>query len=70
MKKYLLFAGENYYPKGGMNDFKGSFDTVEESENEYYTNEVQRYNSWEWYQIVDSETLDIVKQDGSPYGSC
>lgn len=26
---YLLFAGADYYPRGGANDFKGQFDTVE-----------------------------------------
>ena len=30
MKRYLLFAGDNYYPCGGWNDFEGSFDTKEE----------------------------------------
>lgn len=29
MKRYLLFAGEKYYPGGGAYDFRDSFDTIE-----------------------------------------
>ena len=32
MKRYMLFSGYNYYPSGGMNDFCGSFNTIEECE--------------------------------------
>lgn len=69
MKKYLLFADENYYPKGGMRDFKGSFDTIEDAEIMFNDNE-SGMCGWGWYQIVERETLEVVKEDGSPYGSC
>lgn len=26
MKRFWLFAGDTYYPLGGMNDFKADFD--------------------------------------------
>ncbi len=26
MKRYLVFAGSRYYPKGGINDFQGDYD--------------------------------------------
>lgn len=29
MKRYSLFAGDAYYPKGGMNDFLKGFNTEE-----------------------------------------
>lgn len=29
--KYLVFYGERFYPIGGWEDFKGSFDTIEEA---------------------------------------
>lgn len=29
--KILLFAGENYYPSGGWDDYRGSFDTIEDA---------------------------------------
>ena len=31
MKPYLLFCGDTYYPLGGWEDFKGSFDTLEDA---------------------------------------
>lgn len=32
MKRYLLFGGADYYPGGGMNDFMGDYDTIEEAQ--------------------------------------
>lgn len=29
-KRYWVFCAPNYYPRGGMNDFKAAFDTVHE----------------------------------------
>lgn len=29
MKRYLTFIGAVYYPSGGMNDFKGDFNTID-----------------------------------------
>ena len=31
MKKYLLFAGEEYYPAEGVHDFINAHDTIEEA---------------------------------------
>lgn len=31
MKKYLAFYGKVYYPSGGMDDFIGDYDTLEEA---------------------------------------
>lgn len=28
MKRYLVFTGSDYYPRGGMNDFKRDFDEL------------------------------------------
>lgn len=30
-KKFWVFAGTEYYPSGGMNDFKDSFDNYNEA---------------------------------------
>lgn len=30
MKRYLIFAGQDYYASGGWRDFKKDFDTLEE----------------------------------------
>lgn len=53
-KRYMLFAGSEYYPSGGMDDLKGTFDTVEEATAEGYA---KRYD---WFHVVDRETLDVV----------
>lgn len=31
LKQFLLFVCEVYYPAGGMEDFEGDFDTLEEA---------------------------------------
>lgn len=31
MKHFWVFAGDNYYPNGGMSDFIGSYSTEEEA---------------------------------------
>jgi hypothetical protein len=31
MKRYLVFAYQDYYPEGGWDDLNGSFDTFEEA---------------------------------------
>lgn len=54
MKKYLLFVYERYYPIGGMNDLRGSFDTIEEIN-------LSDLKECEFYQIVNKETLEIIK---------
>lgn len=35
MKRYMLFTFDSDYPQGGMDDFKKSFDTLEECK-EYF----------------------------------
>lgn len=55
MKQYLLFGFDQYYPSGGWNDFLDSFDSVEEA-----TMDCHKYGDHEYYQIVDSQTGDVV----------
>lgn len=31
MKRYLLFVGDVYYPNGGMDDFCGGFDSLDDA---------------------------------------
>lgn len=52
MKRYLLFAGDYQHPKGGWNDFKGTFDTIEECE-EYYKTSCY---FCDWGYVVDTTT--------------
>ncbi len=53
MKRYLLFAGDKYYPMGGMNDFVKDFDTITELEaaTKGYSND-----SFEWFHAYDTKT--------------
>jgi hypothetical protein len=56
--KYLLFAGMEYYARGGVLDYQKSSDSIEELVSYFYDNEDQ--NHWDWYQITDAN-LDIVR---------
>ena len=58
MKKYLLFGGDHYYPRGGANDCKGDYDSVEECIQAQKENirEKDRYDYDDWAHILDIET--------------
>lgn len=60
---YLVFSGQYYYARGGMNDYQGTFEhywqaynRVEEIMSEH------GYGSHDWWQIVDSTTMQVVNQ--------
>lgn len=66
MKKYVLFAFKNYYPSGGMGDFHGSFNSIDEAKKRF---ESQIWKpgkrgldvfDWDQYQILDRDTWEIV----------
>ena len=57
--RYILFAGSQYYPIGGINDMKGTFNTVQYAENAYQKVVVE--NWWDWAHIVDRTDLKVVK---------
>jgi hypothetical protein len=52
VKRFVLFAGETYYPSGGWGDFNGSFDTIEEAR----AAESIAESGGDWTQIIDLET--------------
>ncbi len=54
MKRYLLFAGDSYYPEGGWFDFKGDFDTVVDAIKSI------ALRDYDWYHVVDSTTQKRV----------
>lgn len=58
MKRYLLFAGDDYYPGGGWDDFMGSFDTIEECQ--AFGTDTKR--GFDWYQIVDTTTMLALEE--------
>jgi len=54
MERYVLFGGDQYYPLGGWQDFKGSFGSREAA-----VREAAGWG-WDWWQVVDLMTGDIV----------
>lgn len=59
MKKYLLFAFGQYYPRGGLRDLVGSFDTLEEAAAVASEPEITRnFAGEEYVQIFDRDLPD------------
>lgn len=62
---FLIFAGENYYPEGGWNDFVGVVGTLEEAKHRI-TSSIQESQSkncrigFDWMHIVSLEGMNIV----------
>jgi hypothetical protein len=59
MKRYALFAGMQYEPRGGWGDYIDSFDTKEEAVGHYAS--VLSDQGWcDWFQVVDLTTGTIM----------
>lgn len=58
MKRFAVFAGDVYYPCGGWNDYRESFDTLDEARR-YVFNWACRAD---WWHIVDLTTREVVAQ--------
>lgn len=64
MKRYLVFAGQEYYPGGGWMDFRGAFDELQDAlvlAKSTVTGEL----SLDWVQVVD---LQEMKEVATGYG--
>lgn len=66
MKRYLLFASQCFYSDGGWDDFKGSFDRVEDAcaacvPEMFNLIEFDEYSDL-WRHIVDTETWQVVRE--------
>lgn len=53
-KRYLVFAGSNYYPAGGWNDYIGSADTAEDAGRAA----IASHN--DWWDVIDAETGENI----------
>lgn len=56
---FYLFTGNEYYPQGGFNDFKGRFNTLDEAlsyKNKLLPNGDDDY-SW-WHIVEDIENVE------------
>ncbi len=58
MKRYLLFAGKNYYPYGGWTDFQSTSDEVSELIEQMAMSD----EGYGWWQIVDTQTMSVAKE--------
>lgn len=58
MKKYLLFCGNNYYPKGGIGDYEGDFDSVEDA----LSWMLAQNSKYDWYDIIEHATMTVVRE--------
>lgn len=54
MKRYILLAGETYYP-AGWGDFAGDFDTIKEAK-DFFSEMYKKNRHVDWGEIVDTET--------------
>ena len=64
MKRYMLFGYYNYYPEGGMNDFKGYFDSI----NQMYDHILHSDYVEDHYHAYDTKlaaTVDIRSPKGN-----
>lgn len=56
MKRYLVFAGDDYYPSGGWNDFRDDFDDIDAAKTEA-RRLLSRYS---WVQLIDLVTKEDI----------
>lgn len=62
MKRFLVFAGDNYYPLGGFDDLQGDYETLEAAQ--FAAEALNR----EWAQVADTQTGEYLswERDGYP----
>jgi hypothetical protein len=61
-KPFLLFAGSDYYPSGGWNDYRSAHATEEAAA--MAAQDLMKYGC-DWWQVVDVRTLQEVTGYGS-----
>jgi|TARA_B100000900_G_C20588892_1_gene720816 hypothetical protein len=54
---YIIYAGDEYYPRGGANDIVGYYDTYDLTLQKFQ----QIVHSYDWIQVLDIDTKEIVK---------
>jgi hypothetical protein len=58
VKRFLVFAGDDYYPSGGWHDLVGDFDSLEEARNVATKSEKRGH----WSHIIDLTTGEKVPE--------
>lgn len=59
MQGFLLFTFNAFYPRGGMNDFQGSFATLELARTKWADDQYRE----DYYQIVDAKSGEVVEHN-------
>ena len=54
IKRFVVFSGDNYYPRGGWSDYQSSHATLEEAK--------EAPVQGDWSEIVDLATGQIVQR--------
>lgn len=58
LKRFAVFAGDNYYPWGGFSDLVGTFDDKDEAIAEAKKAEARIHD--EWSHVIDLQTGEWV----------
>jgi len=69
-KRYALFAGDNYYPTGGIRDLINFYETVEEAKAEAMREAKNVFRSvyiYDWAHVYDMETREKVAESWVDY---
>jgi hypothetical protein len=68
MKRFLLFAGSNYYPSGGWDDMAGQFDSITEAQDFIFSKDDEHrakyQTTWpwvDWAHVVDLTDGTVTK---------
>lgn len=64
-ERFLIFAGSNYYPSGGWNDFQGSEDTLLHALRFAANVACTSSGMCDWWHVVDTTTNEIVEHSKS-----
>ncbi len=76
MKRFWLFGGaEEYYASGGLCDFLGDFDTLEEAQDLGRSEKdwnrglgfAPRPEKLAWWHVFDTQERDVVYQSGTAF---
>jgi len=68
VKRYLVFAGDTYYPSGGWRDLKGNFGSKREAikfADNLVKSDAEPWQRGEWYLCEWSHVIDTEKGEGS-----
>lgn len=61
MKRYILFAGDRYYARGGAHDIIDFFDTLEEALTAFQYH-IDTNRDYDWFHIYDLQDRVIAHQ--------